>query len=77
MMRALFTTTAQQRILVFDGATCMVPRMFFDNQRFFGFVDRCREAETHVPIISGLKPLTIANQWRIFPPIFPVDLSEK
>lgn len=59
------------------GATYIVTQMFFDNQRFFDFVDRCRAAEIQVPIIPGLKPLTTANQLSILPQIFHVDLPEK
>ena len=51
--------------------------MFFDDQRFFDFVDRSRAVEIHVPIIPGLKPLTTANQLRILLQIFHVDLPEK
>ena len=55
----------------------MVNQMFFDNQRFFDFVERCRAAEIHVPIIRGLKPLTTAHQLGILPQTYQVDLTEK
>ena len=44
------------------GASYVITQMFFDNAQYFQFVERCREADIHVPIIPGLKPLTTAAQ---------------
>ena len=58
------------------GAEYIITQMFFDNQKYFQFVDRCRAAGIDVPIIPGLKPLTTAKQLSILPQIFHVDLPE-
>ncbi|MBL6645724.1 MAG: methylenetetrahydrofolate reductase [NAD(P)H] [Flavobacteriales bacterium] len=59
------------------GAEYIITQMFFDNERYFAFVDRCREAGITVPIIPGLKPLTTATQLSVLPQIFHVDLPEQ
>ena len=58
------------------GAEYVVTQMFFDNQKYFSFVDRCREAGINVPIIPGLKPITLKNQLTVLPKIFHVDIPE-
>ena len=56
------------------GADCIITQMFFDNDVFFRFVDRCRNAGISVPIIPGLKPLTTARQVQLLPESFSIDL---
>ncbi|HEY0274295.1 MAG TPA: methylenetetrahydrofolate reductase [NAD(P)H] [Chitinophaga sp.] len=56
------------------GAEYVVTQMFFDNQKYFDFVKRCREAGINIPIIPGLKPLTSKKQLTMLPPIFNVDI---
>lgn len=58
------------------GASYIITQMFFDNDRYFEFVDRCREHGINVPIIPGLKPLTTAKQLSILPQVFHVDLPD-
>ncbi len=58
------------------GAEYVVTQMFFDNQKFFDFVTRCRQAGINVPIIPGIKPITIQNQLTVLPRIFHVDIPE-
>lgn len=58
------------------GAEYLVTQMFFDNEKYFSFVDKCRAAGINVPIIPGLKPLTFLNQLTVLPKIFKVDLPE-
>ena len=58
------------------GADYIVTQMFFDNKKYFEFVDKCREMGIHVPIIPGIKPITAKTQTTILPKIFNIDLPE-
>jgi len=58
------------------GANYVVTQMFFDNQKFFEFVDKAREEGIEVPIIPGLKPLSTQKQLNMIPHRFHVDLPE-
>ncbi len=58
------------------GASYIVTQMFYDNNRYFKFVDECRNAGITVPIIPGLKPLTILRHLTILPQHFKVDLPD-
>ncbi len=56
------------------GAAYVVTQMFFDNSRYFRFVEKCREQGIHIPIIPGLKPISVKNHLTIIPHRFHVDL---
>jgi methylenetetrahydrofolate reductase (NADPH) len=58
------------------GASYLVTQMFFDNQKYFDFVETCRKEGITVPIIPGIKPITLSNQSTVLPKIFHVDLPE-
>jgi methylenetetrahydrofolate reductase (NADPH) len=62
------------------GASYIVTQMFFDNARYFDFMDRCRRAGIGVPIIPGIKPLATAKQVEALSQIFhitiPAELSK-
>lgn len=58
------------------GADYIVTQMFFDNQKYFDFVKKCREMDIFVPIIPGLKPLDSKAQLKMLPSKFFVELPE-
>ncbi len=58
------------------GAEYVVTQMFFDNSKYFEFVNKCRENGIDIPIIPGLKPIATRNQLNIIPHRFHVDLPE-
>ena len=59
------------------GANYIVTQMFFDNQKYYDFVERCRAAGITVPIIPGIKPLSLKNQVSVLPGIFSIDIPEE
>ena len=56
------------------GAEYIVTQMFFDNARYFAYVDACREAGINVPIIPGLKVLTSKSHLVSIPRTFHCEL---
>lgn len=58
------------------GAGYIVTQMFFNNQRYFDFVNQCREAGITVPIIPGLKAITTKKQSTGLPKTFHIDLPD-
>lgn len=59
-----------------NGADYIITQMFFDNQKFFDFVAKCRAAGITVPIIPGLKPIATKKQLNLIPHRFKVDLPD-
>ena len=59
-----------------NGAGYIVTQMFFDNQKFFDFVEKCRKIGITVPIIPGLKPIATKKQLNLIPHRFNVDLPD-
>lgn len=59
-----------------NGATYAVTQMFFDNTKYFQFVDKCRAEGITIPIIPGLKPIATKKQLNLLPHRFNVDLPD-
>jgi len=59
------------------GADYIVTQMFFDNSKYFDFVQKCREMGIKVPIIPGLKPLATERQLEILPEIFHLEIPSE
>ena len=60
-----------------NGADYIITQMFFDNQKFFDFVAKCRNEGITVPIIPGLKPLATKKQLNQIPLRFSIDLPDQ
>lgn len=58
------------------GADYVVTQMFFDNKKFFEYINRCNEAGITAPIIPGLKPLTTRKHLTLLPKTFHIDLPD-
>ncbi len=58
------------------GAEYIVTQMFFDNQKYFDFVDACRSNGINVPIIPGLKPIKTMDHITFLPKFFKIDYPE-
>ncbi len=62
------------------GAEYVTTQMFFDNKKYFTFLEHCKAAGINVPIIPGLKPITKLRHIAFLPKTFfidfPDDLSE-
>jgi len=59
------------------GAEYVVTQMFFDNKKYFEFVDAARKADIDVPIIPGIKPIAVKRHLNILPQVFKIDLPEE
>ncbi|MFY0625999.1 MAG: methylenetetrahydrofolate reductase [NAD(P)H] [Reichenbachiella sp.] len=59
------------------GAEYIVTQMFFDNQKYFEFVEKCKAIGINVPIIPGLKPITTKSQASVLPSFFHIDLPDE
>ncbi|CAM1343868.1 Methylenetetrahydrofolate reductase [Tenacibaculum amylolyticum] len=59
-----------------QGADYIVTQMFFDNQKYFEFVEKCKSEGITVPIIPGLKPISTKKQLNLIPHRFKVDLPD-
>lgn len=58
------------------GASYIVTQLFYDNQKYFDFVDACRSIGINVPIIPGIKPITNLRHIDFIPKTFFVDFPE-
>lgn len=58
------------------GAEFIVTQMFYDNQKYLNFVKVCREMGINVPIIPGIKPISVKSQICALPHTFHIDIPE-
>ena len=58
------------------GAGYAVTQLFFDNRKYFDFVERCRTEGITVPIIPGIKPIVFQDQMTVLPRIFRSEIPE-
>ncbi len=64
------------KMKVDNGADYLITQMFYDNEKYFSFVDRCRAEGINVPIIPGIKPMYRKQQLTVLPKIFRTDIPE-
>lgn len=58
------------------GADYVVTQMFFDNDKYFNFVKEAKRAGINVPIIPGIKPVSVKRHLQLLPHVFKIDLPE-
>ncbi len=59
------------------GADYIATQMFYNNESYFNYVDKCKEAGIKVPVIPGLKILTSKKQLQSVPKHFFIDLPDE
>jgi methylenetetrahydrofolate reductase (NADPH) len=58
------------------GAQYAVTQLFFDNEKYFAFVEKAREMGITIPIIPGIKPMAKLSQLTVVPKTFHCDIPE-
>lgn len=58
------------------GAEYVVTQMFFDNKKYFEFVEAARAMDINVPIIPGIKPIAIKKHLHLLPQVFRIDIPQ-
>lgn len=56
------------------GADYVIVQMFYDNEVFYSYVDKCRAAGIKVPIIPGIKPISTYRHLQLLPESFSIDI---
>ncbi len=62
------------KLKIDKGAEYVVTQMFFDNKKYFDFVEKCKNKGINVPIIPGIKPVSTLNDSSLLPQTFNIDL---
>ncbi|WP_047548030.1 methylenetetrahydrofolate reductase [NAD(P)H] [Psychroserpens sp. Hel_I_66] len=58
------------------GADYVVTQMFFDNKKYFDFVEAAKKEGINVPIIPGIKPIAVKKHLQLLPQVFKIDLPQ-
>lgn len=58
------------------GAQYAVTQLFYDNRKYFDFVDKARQMGITIPIIPGIKPMAKLSQLTVVPKTFHCDIPE-
>lgn len=58
------------------GAQYLVTQMFFNNDKYYDFVERCHRIGINVPIIPGIKPVVKVDQLEVLPKVFACEIPE-
>lgn len=73
----LDTDIAHLKAKVAMGAKRIVTQMFFDNSKYFAFVERLRSEGINISVIPGIKPLTTLNHCTMLPRTFHIDFPQE
>lgn len=73
---SLITDLKRLKAKVDAGADYVVTQMFFDNNKYFEFVDKAREMGINIPIIPGIKPIAVKRHLHLLPQVFKIDLPQ-
>ncbi len=68
---------ARLKAKVDAGADYVVTQLFFDNARYFDFVEACRRAGITVPIVAGIKPISSLRHLDLLPGTFQITLPDE
>lgn len=58
------------------GAQFAVTQLFYDNEKFFSFVDKAHAMGITIPIIPGIKPFAKMSQLTVVPKTFHCDIPQ-
>ena len=72
----LETDMAYTKLKVHSGAEFLITQLFYDNDDFFDFMDRARQAGIDVPIVPGVLPILSAGQIRRFTALCGASIPE-
>lgn len=59
------------------GASFAVTQLFYDNQKFYDFLQRARNMGITIPIVPGIKPFAKLSQLNVVPKTFHCDIPEE
>ena len=59
------------------GADYVVTQLFFDNKKYFDFVEKATAAGINVPIIPGIKPVSTKRHIELLPKSFSIDIPNE
>ncbi len=59
------------------GASFAVTQLFYDNRKYFDFVDKARAMGITIPIIPGIKPFAKLSQLSVVPKTFHCDIPDE
>ena len=59
-----------------NGAEFAITQMFFDNRKYMDFVEECAKAGVNIPIIPGIKPVSMLKHLNLLPQTFQTRFPE-
>lgn len=59
------------------GAEYAVTQLFYDNKKYFQFVEKAKKEGINIPIIPGIKPFRKISQLNVIPKTFKVDIPQE